>query len=70
MRNRLLVLPAVTAGLLIVATAVTAAAARPARNTAGPGVLTTVARPRPGRWCLSTVTESWPRRGLGAGAWR
>ncbi len=32
MRNRLLVLPAVASGLLIVATAVTAAAPRPARN--------------------------------------
>ena len=47
MRNRLLVLP-ITAGLLIVATAATAAAAGPARNTAMPGVLTAVA-PVPAR---------------------
>ena len=42
MRNRLM-LPAVTAGLFIVATAVTAAAAVTARNTPGPGALTTAA---------------------------
>ena len=46
MRNRLLVLP-VTAGLLVV-TAVTTAAARPARDTAGPGV-PAVAAPDPAR---------------------
>jgi hypothetical protein len=48
MRNRLLVLPAVTAGLVMAATAVTAAAARPPRDTARPGALTAVA-PAPAR---------------------
>lgn len=50
MRTGLLVLP-VTAGLLMAATAVTTAAARPARNTAGPGALTAVA-PDPARTVL------------------
>jgi hypothetical protein len=68
MRNRLLV-PAVTAGLLlIVTTAVTAAAAVTARNTAGSGVPTAVAPGSARTLCLSTVTASWP--GPGAGAWR
>ena len=49
MRNRLM-LSAVTAGLFIVATAATAAAAGPARNTPGSGALTTVTQaPAPAR---------------------
>jgi hypothetical protein len=63
MRNRLLLLPAVAAGLAVAVTAVTSAAARPAPASAGPGVLTAAAR----AWARTVVLITGDRL-MAAGA--